>query len=227
MGILHTDQKNRDSLALDLLEPLRPIADAAVLGLLQRRYFSFRDVHETRTGVCRLLAPLTHDIAAVIPDIAAAVAPIAEQIAHTIARSSPGRIRLTTPLSRANTTGGQSRGARSVNRRPTQPVVIGGRTCRMCGTDLYGAARQLCPTCWPVARYDSGNARIDGGTQLAEGWTFERYRTEILPALKAVPLREIERATGLSHPSCSRVRAGTQVPNPRHWALLASLTAPG
>lgn len=50
LGIVHTDTKNRDSLALDLLEPLRPVADRIVLTLLERRHLTRDDVHETRTG---------------------------------------------------------------------------------------------------------------------------------------------------------------------------------
>jgi CRISPR-associated endonuclease Cas1 len=224
LGILHTDKKGRDSLALDLLEPLRPIVDDVVLRLLETRWFSRRDLHETPQGSCRLVAPLTHELAAAVPNYASAVAPIAEQVAHTLAQSSPGKITLTTPLSRANTTGAQTRGARSARRRDSAPVQIGRRTCRMCGRDLYGAARQLCPTCWPVARYDSG-AATPGGTTLGDGWTFDRYRTEVMPGLARVSLAEIEEATGLSHGSASRVRSGKQVPNPRHWDALAGLAS--
>ena len=119
LAIVHTDVKYRDSLALDLLEPIRPLAESHVLRLLQHRYFRWADVHETRQGVCRLLAPLTHELAEAIPTYAAAVAPIAERVAHAIVKSSPGKIILTTPLSRANVKASQSLGARGSNRRPT------------------------------------------------------------------------------------------------------------
>jgi CRISPR/Cas system-associated endonuclease Cas1 len=55
LGILHTDKKNRDSLALDLLEPLRPAVDRHVLRLLLAQRFRATDFHETRQGACRLL----------------------------------------------------------------------------------------------------------------------------------------------------------------------------
>jgi hypothetical protein len=63
--------------------------------------------------------------------------------------------------------------------------------------------------------------------QLSGGWTLERYQTEILPGLARIPLPDMERVTGLSNATCSRVRRGLQIPNPRHWAALAALGANG
>jgi len=60
--------------------------------------------------------------------------------------------------------------------------------------------------------------------ELSGGWTLQQYRTEILPILAGIPLPEIERATGLSNGTCSRVRRGLQIPNPKHWGNLRELT---
>lgn len=50
------------------------------------------------------------------------------------------------------------------------------------------------------------------------------FRREVVPKLSGLPLNTIARATGLSLAACSRVRAGSQIPHPRHWeALLAML----
>jgi CRISPR-associated endonuclease Cas1 len=60
LGVFHADQPSRDSLAADLMEPVRPLVDRFVLGLLAHRYFAAADFHETRQGVCRVtpgLAP--------------------------------------------------------------------------------------------------------------------------------------------------------------------------
>ena len=232
LGIIHADIKARDSLALDLLEPLRPAVERHVLQLLQRRHFTANDVHETRQGACRLLPPLTHELAEAVPSYAASVAPLAEQVAHAIARSSPGKISLTTPLSRTNITNAQTRGRRSANRRPAGSSPPR-RTCQVCGADLYGSARKLCPTCWPVARNEhmrqlglargkprDPKPRVE---QVSGGITLEQYQTVILPRLASVPLTEIEPATGLSNSTCSRLRRGLQIPNPKHWAALAAL----
>ena len=229
---MHTDQKNRDSLALDLLEALRPIVERQVLQLLDRRHFTTADVHETRTGACRLLPPLTHELAEALPIYAAAVASFAEAIVHALAGSSPGKIALTTPLSRANTVNAQTRGAGSAHRRQDDTSAPR-RTCRSCGVELFGSARKLCTTCWPIQRQEYmrqlGKARAKPHDpkrtieDVSGGYTLEHYQMQILPGLTNVPLPEIEKATGLSNPTCSRVRRGLQVPNPKHWATLASL----
>jgi CRISPR-associated endonuclease Cas1 len=70
LGFIHSDKSGRDSLALDVLEAIRPDIDAYVLGLLgigtEPRSFSWQDFSEPygyEPGTCRLIAPLTHEIA--------------------------------------------------------------------------------------------------------------------------------------------------------------------
>lgn len=43
------------------------------------------------------------------------------------------------------------------------------------------------------------------------------FRTEILPAIQAIPTSQLERATGLSRRYIAMVRRGEQTPHPRHW----------
>ncbi len=148
----HTDKKARDSLVLDLLEPVRPLVDAAVLRLLGRRYFRASDFHETAQGACRLLPPLSHELAEHLPTYARAIAPIAEHVAHALASTSPGQIELRTPLTRSNTTRAQQPGARSARRSGSQSPPKVSPTCRNCGNALAESRRQLCPACWPVTR---------------------------------------------------------------------------
>jgi hypothetical protein len=171
-----------------------------------------------------------------LPELSRAVASPAEAVTHLLATSSPSKIHLSTPLSRANTTNAQLRGQRSTNRQDRAAPTVR-PTCEKCGVDLYGSARKLCPTCWPIARADYmrqlAKAKAKPAPakptveQLSGGWTFEQYQTRILPALSDIPLPEMERATGLSNATCSRVRRGLQVPNPRHWAALATLAGIG
>ena len=47
----------------------------------------------------------------------------------------------------------------------------------------------------------------------------EVFTRETLPLLENVPLTRLERATGLSKRSCSRIKHGL-VPHPMHWAGL-------
>ncbi len=43
------------------------------------------------------------------------------------------------------------------------------------------------------------------------------FTEEILPLIKNIPLRKLQRATGLSIRYCSFIRRGLKVPHPRHW----------
>jgi CRISPR associated protein Cas1 len=62
LGLVHTDQRNRDSLACDLMEPVRPRVDAYVLDLLASHEFRKDDFFEMGDGHCRLLPPLTAEL---------------------------------------------------------------------------------------------------------------------------------------------------------------------
>ncbi|HEV3090545.1 MAG TPA: CRISPR-associated endonuclease Cas1 [Candidatus Cybelea sp.] len=50
MGVLHADQRNRDSLALDAMEPVRSEVDAFLLDLLEDRTFTTATSASFRTG---------------------------------------------------------------------------------------------------------------------------------------------------------------------------------
>src|SRR5229473_4954716 len=51
LGLLHADQRARDSLPCDLMETVRPTVDAFVLELLAARTFRKSDLFETRDGI--------------------------------------------------------------------------------------------------------------------------------------------------------------------------------
>jgi CRISPR-associated endonuclease Cas1 len=264
LGIVHTDIRNRDSLALDLLEPLRPVIERHILTLLATRHFTRNDFHETRQGACRLLPPLSHVLANHMPEYAESVAPIAEQVAHALASSSPGKIALTTPLSRSNNSAVQKRGNKP-RLASTAPAVKTMPTCKSCGTKLFNKTRQYCTACWTVTRTalqqqraqtsyvvlaqaraegrdpsQTSEARVKRRESLLAGKVAEReweaggghpatteqqLYEEVLPRLADMPLSKIERATGLSNSSCSRIRSGRMTPHPRHWDTLANLAA--
>jgi CRISPR-associated endonuclease Cas1 len=93
LGIVHADAKGRQSLALDLMEPVRPEVDAFVLDMVERRTFRKADFTETADGHVRLLAPLTHELAETMPLWAKSLGPIAEYVATSSARPWPARTR--------------------------------------------------------------------------------------------------------------------------------------
>jgi CRISPR-associated endonuclease Cas1 len=157
IGLLHADQRNRDSLACDLMEAVRPQVDAAVLELLLTHTFGVRDFFENRQGVCRLLPPLTQLLAESAPQWAKAIAPVAEHMAKTLMQSGEqsGRT-LPTPLTQRNRSTGRMSPRRSPMQErapspsPAEPVVP--PACLGCGALLADPKRQYCDTCLPERR---------------------------------------------------------------------------
>jgi hypothetical protein len=68
LGYLHADSDTRDSLALDILETVRPEIDGWIMHLVRTRTFQASDFVESSArarvpvGTCRITAPLTHEI---------------------------------------------------------------------------------------------------------------------------------------------------------------------
>ncbi len=150
MGILHADQRGRDSLALDVMEAVRPKVDAFVLELLRRRVFRASDFFETRQGVCRVLPPLTHSLAETAPTWAKGVAPVAEHVGHMLAATPGARIsRITTPLTQKNRTAGRDGFRRKAKSSDTVRAALPPAACRMCGVVLEAPDRNYCDDCLP------------------------------------------------------------------------------
>jgi CRISPR-associated endonuclease Cas1 len=153
LGILHTDKNGRDSLALDIIEPVRPIVDRVALDVLATRRFRAADFHQTPAGHCRLLAPLTHDLADHSRQWRRDIAEVAEYVANSIANDSSAPIPLRTPLTgskRLAAARTKSSGRRTRKTAPAPAPQL--RTCRDCGAAIPSTSRLLCSTCWPVTR---------------------------------------------------------------------------
>ena len=91
------------------------------------RTFSAKDFVETRKGVCRVLAPLTHTLAETTAQWARAIAPVVESVAAMLAANSASRIeRLPTPLTQAN----RSAGRDAVRRKPKRSTSGAAQTGR-------------------------------------------------------------------------------------------------
>jgi len=87
LGLMHTDQRYRGSLATDLMEPVRPIADGMILDLLDDAPLVRGDVYENREGACRVGLPLARRLAARAPVLRTAIGPHAEQMTRTLLRN--------------------------------------------------------------------------------------------------------------------------------------------
>jgi CRISPR-associated endonuclease Cas1 len=174
LGILHADQRARDSLALDLMEAVRPDVDTYILRLLSSHTFRAKDFHETRQGACRILSPLTHRLAETAPAWGRAIAPFAESTARMLANNPGSSIgRVPTPLTQDNRSKGREgiRGKllKRTQAKPSAPPPA----CRFCGTILPDRKRRFCDDCLPAYEHER-EARFAAAGPAA----LERMRSE-------------------------------------------------
>jgi CRISPR-associated endonuclease Cas1 len=144
LGFMHVDQAFRDSLAADLMEPIRRLADAFAFDLLSTRGLSARDFFERRDGVCRVTAPLTHELAESLPRWRQLVGKVAEDIARLVEpRGTNGRS-APTPISQRRRAAGRSKGPKASQ---AQRSVEAARACSWCGKPTMGGRKTCSDEC--------------------------------------------------------------------------------
>ena len=157
LGLFHADTANRQSLAADVMEPVRPHVDAYVLNLARTRTFAVKDFCETREGACRLNSTLTHDLAATMPMWAKLVAPYAESVARHVGQLAKSGLGAVHPIATAQRARVKVRvrpiAASSVPKpKATVPMSALHNACRDCGTALKLRKRVYCDRCLPRHR---------------------------------------------------------------------------
>jgi hypothetical protein len=250
LGVLHVDTPSRDSLACDVMEPIRPHVDAYVLRWITHETLRREWFFEQRDGSCRLMGSFAVRLSETAPTWANAVAPVAERVARTLwstaaklSRSRRPPTRLTQDHRR------EARGLPAITSQasPTRPESF----CRDCGVQV-GPGRTRCVPCniagstvrlveaakqgRIAAQSDQAqglraetqrqHARARAGwnpSDLPDWLNEETYRREIQPRLKGVALSALASALGISIPYAVDVRKGRRVPHPRHWKTLAEL----
>jgi hypothetical protein len=170
MGILHADQKSRDSFVYDVIEPLRPVVDGYVLTLLAERTFSAAEFFEGRNGICRLMPPLTTALAEAGPQMAKVVGPVVEQVAQRLVQgqgASLKPIRVPTLLSQANRSASRVGVRTSSKQKARYGELAVPSACRECGVIVADVARGYCDACLPTIQArqsrkfgESGRARL-------------------------------------------------------------------
>jgi CRISPR-associated endonuclease Cas1 len=253
LGVLHSDAVARDSLALDVIEPVRPRVERFALDLLAQRIFRRRDFAEGLDGSCRLLPPLTHELAASLRVWEAAIGPWAEFAAATLGKSMDGKFRISRPLTGSTRRDAQARvkGRRAVARESVSPQLLSRRPsraaptskleatsrCLDCGGPLARSQHLRCPHCWSSQPGQSDDVRRRRGSGIArtraelERWKISHDHLEADPAtfapiregLVQVKLREIMGACQVSKSTASMIRSGKHVPAERHWGALMTL----
>jgi CRISPR-associated endonuclease Cas1 len=247
LGVLHADQLNRDSLAADLMEPVRPLVDRYLLRLLEARTFAAADFYETRQGVCRVTPPLARELAATLPEWRRAAGRVAEDVARLLDAPGPSPRSTPTPISGRN---------RSAGRRPSAHAAPAGRpspvaaACTQCGGPTEAGRRTCSETCRAEAENAAAELFRAGGPPMTEAgrhrlsaksagliarareWQRangmrepEEFRETVYPLLAGVSMRELVRRTGLSLAYCRQIKRGLVVPHPMWWEQLAGLGA--
>ena len=183
-GFLHTEKRGRDSLAWDLIETVRPQIDAYILDLIKSHTFSRGDFTETRTGQCRILEPLTHQLVETMPTWAEALAPHAEALAHTLIQSADGSIRVRRPLTGKPKSAPKTTSGKVPAPKPEQ-------NCPDCGGPLGDKRRLRCPTCTESNRLKVTRQRVTAQRELItcleeSKVTGDRHRRELGAARSAL-----------------------------------------
>ena len=156
---LHADTPYRASATWDVLEAIRGDVDRLILSTIGARRFRRRDFVAQPDGRVRLTAPLTREVAeAVIPLARQCVAPIAEELARTLARLGDAPA-TSLPVLPTNLTGdARSRGRDEIRRRARSRPRTAERiaqallppACVRCGVIFEGrisGRRRYCDEC--------------------------------------------------------------------------------
>jgi CRISPR-associated endonuclease Cas1 len=247
LGIWHTDERHRDSLALDVMEAARPTVDRYVLNLLTSRTFRAQDFHETGRGVCRILPPLTHRLAEAMPALRASVEPIVVHLGRifdrTVTAADAGGVVFGKPRRPEH-----RRTIRHTQQLGLPPLAA----CRTCGTILPDDRRDAyCAYCAPNRETDATTAHRSAGRRVTQArrdsirrqrlaaleWDKnhpvrpdpDEFTRDILPHLAGVSYSALSRASGLSRRYCKLIATGQYVPHPVHWDAIRTAVgvAPG
>jgi CRISPR-associated endonuclease Cas1 len=163
LALFHADEANRQSLAADVMEPVRPHIDAFVLNLARKRTFSAKDFAETREGACRLASSLAQELAPTMGTWAKLVAPYAENVARHVARLAKGGLGIAAPIGPKPSI---DRARVKVRVRPiaaptapravrSVPIATAANACRGCGAKLTVRKRLFCDQCLPDRREEA------------------------------------------------------------------------
>jgi CRISPR-associated protein Cas1 len=251
LGLLHMDTANRDSLACDLMEPVRPKCDAFILNWLQTESLCRSDFWEDRNGNCRIGSPLAIKLCETSETWRRLVAPVTEDVTRLILSSvtksaSMSKMSRTLIATRLTRNKREAKSSKAFARKPPKLEHV----CSDCGKSIK-PARDHCSKCAveSAAERFVDTARIgrvaarspeacakhaasrrrharacsewDASTQPA--WlTSEVFSEQIQPLLASIPTSAIGSRIGVSRWYANQIRRGYR-PHPRHWQALAEL----
>ena len=248
IGVMHVDVPYRDSLALDLMEVVRPDVDAFVLDWIKRGPLPRNHFFELSNGNCRLMAGFASTLSQTALKWGHLVAPVAEWFAREISTLKRERqYHIPARLTHRN-----KRVAKGSDPLPKpKPDVRPTRVCLDCGKDIIGDSIH-CKSCSTEIMTPQRNAagRLARAAALTSDAQLKRaatqqinalaqhawkssdqpawltatfYSEKIQPALLSVRGSLIARTLNVSSSYARDIRNGRVVPHPRHWGVLANL----
>lgn len=250
LGVLHADTPARDSLACDVMEPVRPMVDAYLLNWITHETLRRQWFFEQRDGSCRLMGPFAVQLSKTAPNWGSAVAPFAELVSHMLWKDIPKQVRqhrAPTHLTQLN-----RRESKAISPSPVLASLPRVQSfCRECGAEI-GRGRSYCVLCTlklstatlleaaPRGRIAAQSAEAQtrrSETQLRHraaslawkssdlpAWLNEKfYLTEIQPRLPRITLSVLSSKLCISIPYAVDIRSARRIPHQRHWQSLAQL----
>jgi CRISPR-associated endonuclease Cas1 len=250
IGVLHVDTDARDSLACDLMEPIRPEVDAYLLNWINRGALRREWFFEESDGNCRLMGSFTVRLSETAPTWGRSVAPIAERVSGILWAKRSRPYRQSVPATRLTESHRRQARGESVG-----PIVanapIPPKACRICGSSVK-PSDNYCALCAVTVTRESltkaaQQGRIASHCRKAEirrsetqrrqhaakrawrpsdlpDWLNEKtYREKIQSRLADVTVPAISTALGISGPYATDIRRGRRIPHGTHWLRLARL----
>jgi CRISPR-associated endonuclease Cas1 len=132
IGVLHNDLRSRDSLACDLMEPVRPKVDELLLQLLTTGQLRREWFFEQRDGNCRLMAPFAATLSETAMMWRKEVASFAEWIAKCFWDAQIRPIRQDIPATRLTQRRKSESRAKLLNRNDDENTLRRPAMCKMC-----------------------------------------------------------------------------------------------
>lgn len=239
VGIMHADVDNRRSMALDLIEPIRPQIDRLALDFLRKQVFSKSDFWETDRGSVRLGLEVRRSLIRNAFMVESRVREFAVQLRDWLSNYEIGAAK-----------------RRAI--KPGQLEIL--KRCRYCGAPLPPKhnGRNVCRDCAQLARREwhtpgnkpgyewsqdalakhSGTSRARQReiarweSQIPENELQEilqrerrRFVVEIMPKLHALTVTQVAKGVGISRRYASLIKQGQYIPHPCLYVRFERLTA--
>jgi hypothetical protein len=246
LGVLHVDTTARDSLACDVMEPVRPHVDAYLLDWITRQPLHREWFFEERNGNCRLMAPFAAQLSETVSTWGRALAPITEWVARafwqTIRRPD---VPVATRLTQANKYEVKGCAVPVVASAPRpenmclgcgKGVATGSTRCSNCALEVAKEKMKDLARQGRIASKSPGSRARVAATQRRQAsarWNWDPasqpdwltedfYTNQIQPRLVKATLSQIADTLSVSILYASDIRRG-RIPHPRHWLALSKL----